>query len=165
MEAGGEKWRHRPLPTPVRSTVRGRSVEGFVGRYERQLDPKGRVALPPTFRNRLEPRCFLVIGPDKCVVVVTASVAAARGEETLQAVKRGEKTMSELRALAVSMTEVTVDGQGRITIDENLRTYAGLLPGAKVVVSGAFDSVEIWEPGRFERMLSAGTEAIAGGES
>jgi MraZ protein len=165
MEAGGEKWRHRPLPTPVRNTVRGRSVEGFVGRYERQLDPKGRVALPPTFRNRLEPRCFLVIGQDKCVVVVTASVAAARGEETLQAVKRGEKTMSELRALAVSMTEVAVDGQGRITIDDNLRTYAGLSPGAKVVVSGAFDSVEIWEPGRFERMLSAGTEAIAGGES
>ena len=165
MEAGGEKWRQKPLPTPLESTVRGRSVEGFVGRYERQLDPKGRVALPPTFRNRLEPRCFLVIGQDKCVVVVTASVAAARGEDTLQAVKRGEKTMSELRALAVSMTEVTVDGQGRITIDENLRTYAGLLPGAKVVVSGAFDSVEIWEPGRFERMLSAGTEAIAGGES
>ena len=48
---------------------------------------------------------------------------------------------------------------------DNLRTYAGLSPGAKVVVSGAFDSVEIWEPGRFERMLSAGTEAIAGGES
>ena len=106
--------------------------------------------MPPTFRNRLEPRCFLVIGQDKCVVVVTASVAAARGEETLEAVKRGEKTMSELRALAVSMTEVAVDGQGRITIDDNLRTYAGLSPGAKVVVSGAFDSVEIWEPGRFE---------------
>ena len=140
-------------------------MEGFVGRYDRQLDPKGRVALPPTFRHRLEPRCFLVIGQDKCVVVVTESVAAARGDEVLQAVKRGEKSMSELRALAVSMTEVAVDGQGRVTIDENLRAYAGLLPGSKVVVSGAFDSVEIWEPTRFERMLTAGTEAVAGGES
>ena len=165
MEPSGGKWRQKPLPIRVNRTVRGRSVEGFVGRYERQLDPKGRVALPPTFRNRLEPRCFLVIGQDKCVVVVTAAVAAERGEETLQAVKRGEKTMSELRALAVSMTEVSVDGQGRITIDDNLRSYAGLLPGAKVVVSGAFDSVEIWEPGRFERMLSAGTEAVAGADS
>lgn len=140
-------------------------MEGFVGRYERQLDPKGRVALPPTFRHRLEPRCFLVIGQDKCVVVVTEAVAAARGEEILQAVKRGEKSMSELRALAVSMTEVSVDAQGRVTIDENLRAYAGLLPGAKVVVSGAFDGVEIWEPARFERMLSEGTEAVAGGAS
>jgi DNA-binding transcriptional regulator/RsmH inhibitor MraZ len=85
-------------------------------------------------------------------------------QEMMVAVKRGEKTRSELRALAVNMVEVQVDAQGRITLDENLRTYAGLSVGARVVVSGAFDSVEIWEPERFERMLSAGTEAIAGDE-
>ena len=85
-------------------------------------------------------------------------------QEMTQAVKRGEKTRSELRALAINMIEVQVDAQGRITIDENLRKYAGLTPGGRVIVSGAFDSVEIWEPERFERMLTAGTEAIAGDE-
>ncbi|MFM1752470.1 MAG: MraZ protein [Actinomycetota bacterium] len=139
-------------------------MEGFVGRYERQLDPKGRVALPSTFRNRLEPRCYLTLGSDKCIGVVTAAVSMEMAEEMMAAVKRGEKTRSELRALAVNMVEVQVDAQGRITLDENLRTYAGLSVGARVVVSGAFDSVEIWEPERFERMLTAGTEAIAGDE-
>jgi len=67
-------------------------VEGFVGRYERQLDPKGRVALPATFRNRLEPRCYLVLGQDKCISVVTVAVSLAWAEEMTEAVKRGEKT-------------------------------------------------------------------------
>lgn len=137
-------------------------MEGFVGKYERQLDPKGRVALPSTFRNRLEPRCYLTLGADKCIGLVTAAMSMQMAEEMTAAVKSGDKTRGELRALAANMVEVQVDAQGRITLDENLRTYAGLSVGARVVVSGAFDSVEIWEPERFERMLTAGTEAIAG---
>ena len=139
-------------------------MDGFVGRFERQLDPKGRVALPATFRNRLEPRCYLLLGDDKCIGVVTEAESKSRAEEMTAAVKKGERTRAELRALAVNMIEVQVDAQGRITIDENLRQYAGLSVGAKVVVSGAFDSVEIWEPTRFERMLSAGQQAIGGDE-
>ena len=137
-------------------------MEGFVGRYERQLDPKGRVALPATFRNRLEPRCYLVLGQDKCISVVTVSVSLAWAEEISLAVKRGEKTRAELRAMAANMVEVQIDAQGRLTLDENLRTFAGLSAGSKVVVSGAFDSVEIWEPNRFARMLATGEGAIAG---
>lgn len=139
-------------------------MDGFVGRFERQLDPKGRVALPATFRNRLEPRCYLLLGDDKCIGVVTEAESKLRAEEMTAAVKKGERTRAELRALAVNMIEVQVDAQGRITIEENLRQYAGLSVGAKVVVSGAFDSVEIWEPTRFERMLSAGQQAIGGDE-
>lgn len=137
-------------------------MEGFVGRYERQLDPKGRVALPATFRNRLEPRCYLVLGQDKCISVVTVSVSLDWAEEISLAVKRGEKTRAELRAMAANMVEVQIDAQGRLTLDENLRAFAGLNTGSKVVVSGAFDSVEIWEPNRFARMLATGEGAIAG---
>ena len=83
-------------------------------------------------------------------------------EEMTEAVKRGEKSRAELRAMAANMVEIPVDGQGRITLDENLRQFAGLSTGSKVVVSGAFDSVEIWEPSRFARMLATGEGAIAG---
>jgi DNA-binding transcriptional regulator/RsmH inhibitor MraZ len=50
-------------------------------------------------------------------------------------------------------------------LDENLRQFAGLSAGSKVVVSGAFDSVEIWEPTRFARMLAAGEGVIAGDDA
>lgn len=142
----------------------GQAVQVFVGRHERQLDPKGRLALPATFRHRLEPRCYLLLGQDKCIAVVTAEESENIASEITAAVKRGEKSEQERRALASSMVDVTFDAQGRITLDESLRAYAGLTPNSKVVVAGAFDRVEIWETERYERMLAMGTEKIAGDE-
>lgn len=139
-------------------------MQVFVGRHERQLDPKGRLALPATFRSRLEPRCYLMLGQDKCIAVVTTAVSEEIAADITSAVKRGERSEQERRALASSMLEATIDAQGRVTIDESLRAYAGLTPNSKVVVAGAFDRVEIWETSRFERMLAMGTEAIAGDE-
>ena len=42
----------------------------FVGAHDRQLDDKGRVALPATYRAHLGERCYLVKGTDKCVEVI-----------------------------------------------------------------------------------------------
>lgn len=151
--------------SPSRSRAEGQSVQVFVGKHERQLDPKGRLALPATFRSRLEPRCYLLLGQDKCIAVVTADDSATLAAEVTAAVKSGEKTEQERRALAASMVEVVIDGQGRVTLDESLRAYAGLTAGSKVVVAGNFERVEIWEPSRFERQLALGTEVIAGDES
>jgi DNA-binding transcriptional regulator/RsmH inhibitor MraZ len=93
---------------------------------------------------------------------VTVAVSLSWAKEMTEAVKRGEKTRAELRAMAANMVEVAVDSQGRVTLDDNLRQFAGLSVGSKVIVSGAFDSVEIWEPNRFARMLAAGEGVIAG---
>ena len=165
----GEKWLTEGISGDQdrRGTSRaeGQSVQVFVGKHERQLDPKGRLALPATFRSRLEPRCYLLLGQDKCIAVVTADDSATLADEVTAAVKRGDKTEQERRALAASMVEVVIDAQGRVTLDESLRSYAGLSVGSKVVVAGNFERVEIWEPSRFERQLAAGTEVIAGDES
>ena len=45
----------------------------FVGAFERQLDDKGRLALPAAFRVRLGEHCYLAKGPDKSVTVVPAA--------------------------------------------------------------------------------------------
>lgn len=134
----------------------------FVGTHERQLDPKGRLALPAAFRPQLEPRCFLVLGDDKCVTVWTSEDFKSFGQEMLDKVRRGEMGRDQLRAISSSAAEVTIDGQGRVLLTEEMRTFAGLSLNSKVIVTGAFDRVEIWEPTRFGRIASAGTEKIAG---
>ena len=136
----------------------------FVGRHERQLDPKGRIALPATFRPRLEPRCYLAFGRDKCVDVLTAEAFDALAAEMLAKVSRGEVDRNEMRALASNTVEVQVDAQGRVNLEEMFRAYAGLSLGSKVVVTGAFDRVEIWDPNRHERIAAEGTEKIAGAD-
>lgn len=134
----------------------------FVGVHERQLDPKGRLALPAAFRPRLEPRCYLSVGLDKCVTVQTVEDFENDAREIVEKAKRGEISREQQRAFAGNAMEANVDAQGRINIDEKLREYAGLELNAKVTVAGSFDRVEIWLPERFDRIAAAGTEQIAG---
>lgn len=134
----------------------------FVGVHERQLDPKGRLALPAAFRPRLEPRCYLSYGREKCIDVMTAEAFEREAQDILDKVRSGEMDRNQQRAFAANTVEVTIDAQGRINIDEKLRDYAGVVLNSKVVVAGSFDRVEIWEPMRHERNIMAGTEKIAG---
>jgi MraZ protein len=93
----------------------------FVGAFERQLDDKGRLALPATFRDRLGEHCYLAKGQDKCVTVVPASTFEAEAAAMAARVQAGEVSRNQLRALASSAILVSLDKQGRVNIDEQLR--------------------------------------------
>ena len=67
-----------------------------------------------------------------------------------------------LRALAASAQLVTLDKQGRVTVDEQLRIYAGLTPDSPVTVAGAFDRLEIWSPERYAQVTDEGTASMGG---
>ena len=73
----------------------------FVGVHERQLDPKGRMALPAAFRPRLEPRCYLSIGRDKCIDILTAEAFEEVARDTVNKVRSGELDRNQQRALAM----------------------------------------------------------------
>jgi DNA-binding transcriptional regulator/RsmH inhibitor MraZ len=67
----------------------------------------------------------------------------------IEAEKRGEISRARRRAIATNSTTVTIDKQGRFTLEERFRTHAGLTPGSPVVVAGTFDAIELWRPERF----------------
>ena len=98
------------------------------------------------------------------VDVLTAEAFDSLAAEMLAKVSRGEVERNELRALASNTVEVAVDAQGRVNLEEMFRTYAGLSLGSRVIVTGAFDRVEIWDPARHERIAAEGTEKIAGAD-
>jgi MraZ protein len=135
----------------------------FVGRHERQLDPKGRLALPSAYRPRFEPRCYLAFGQDGCIDVLTAEGFEEVANEMIEKVKRGEINRSQQRALAANTVEAQVDGQGRITLDRELRDFARIEAGTPVVVAGSFDRVEIWNLAAYERQAAQGGALIRGG--
>ncbi len=136
----------------------------FVGVYERQLDERGRVALPPTFRTELGEHCYLAFGDDGCVSVRSDQSFEAEAGELIEKVKRGEMSRDRQRAFASSATPATVDRQGRITLDATLRAQAKIEPQAAVMVLGSLDQIEIWEPSAFHDHEQAGREEIAGGD-
>ena len=136
----------------------------FVGVHERQLDDKGRLALPSAFRSLLGESCYLVIGLDRCVDVLSRDDFESMAADTMRRVRDGEMTLSRQRALAHSATLATFDRQGRVTIDDKLRQYARLTPGSRVVVSGNLDRAEVWSEELYEHVAASGRGELAGGQ-
>ena len=134
----------------------------FVGLHERQLDSKGRVALPSTFRPRFEPACFLAFGSDGCIDVYTREDFELMAREANEKVKRGEMSRDAWRVLAHNTFEVPVDAQGRVNVEPTLREFGGLDVGARVIVAGSYDRVEIWNPERYDRIRQRGTAELRG---
>ncbi len=132
----------------------------FVGRHERQLDPKGRLALPSNFRSQFEPRCYLSFGEEGCIDVLPAATFEEVAYEMLEKVKRGEMTKAEQRSIAANAIEVSVDAQGRITIDKELREFAGLELATSIVVAGSFDRAEIWNAAVYDEQNAVGSARI-----
>jgi MraZ protein len=135
----------------------------FVGTHERQLDEKGRLALPASFRTHLGEHCYLVFGDDQCVNVIPAAEFETMAQQLMARVERGEVSRQRQRAVSSSATLVTVDKQGRVIVDDKLRAYAGLTTESRVIVTGNFTSIEIWAPDRFDVIHEAGTTDLAGG--
>jgi MraZ protein len=132
----------------------------FVGRYDRQLDPKGRLALPASFRQKFESEAYLAYGENGCVDAFTPEEHERMAEETMEKVRRKEIDRNRLRALSANTFMVPIDGQGRIVVDQKLRNFAGLELGTRVAVIGAYDRVEIWNAGRFEAAEARGGEGL-----
>ena len=135
----------------------------FVGVYERQLDERGRVALPSSYRGELGDHCYLFFGDDGCVSVRSVESFEAEAAELVAKAKRGEVSRNRQRAFASSATQATIDKQGRVTLDARLREHAGLAPQAAVVVLGNIEQIEIWDPEAHRRNETEGQYEIAGG--
>jgi MraZ protein len=135
----------------------------FVGVYERQLDERGRVALPSSYRGELGDHCYLFFGDDGCVSVRSVESFQAEAADMVAKAKRGDVTRNRQRAFASSASEATIDKQGRVTLDARLREHAGLAPHAAVVVLGNLDQIEIWDPDAHRRNEMAGQHEIASG--
>jgi transcriptional regulator MraZ len=135
----------------------------FVGVHERQLDERGRVALPSQFRGDLGDHCYLFLGDDGCVTVRSEESFQTQALELIEQVKRGEATRDRKRAFSSSAVHATIDKQGRVTIDSRLRDHAGIDPQGKVMVLGSLDQIEIWDPESYRASEEAGQLEIAGG--
>jgi MraZ protein len=134
----------------------------FVGVHERQLDERGRVALPSAFRTELGDHCYLFFGDDGCVSVRSEESFAAQANEMIEQVKRGDVSRHRQRAFSSSVVHAGIDKQGRVTLDARLREHAGIEPQAAVMVLGSLDQIEIWKPERYESAENAGKHEIAG---
>jgi MraZ protein len=136
-------------------------MQKFLGVFERQLDIKGRLALPATFRARLGTSCYLTLGSDNSIEVFTTEKFEQEADRMQALQRQGEISMDRLRAFSARATSIEPDAQGRIYLDERLRVHARLEVKGPAVVMGRLDRIEICSLERHERSMSAGEQEFS----
>lgn len=120
----------------------------FFGEFEYRIDEKGRVPLPPHFREELEEGLVLTPGIEKCVSAYTASEWKKLSESLTTSPLTPAKMRRLNRAIFATAFHIFLDRQGRITLPPTLRQYAEI--GNDVVIAGANRYLEIWNKEKWQ---------------
>ena len=136
-------------------------MTSFLGRYEYQLDPKGRVSLPAAFRRQAEADRFVLLQWKAPALTLFPMSAWAATQERLLTFRRTEpEAWREVLAITASAVEVSPDKQHRILIPSWLQE-ASQLDGSVLMV-GNIDRIELWNPAAFETALEGRTGEFDG---
>jgi MraZ protein len=122
----------------------------FLGTYEHSLDAKGRIVLPAKLRPQFAAGCVLARGQDRCLFLFTTDQWAHFTERFGESRVTSQQRRNYERLLFSGATEEVPDGQGRVTIAEPLRRYAGLQ--RDVALIGAGSRMEIWDRQTWEQV-------------
>jgi MraZ protein len=123
-------------------------VSGFLGRYDFQMDEKGRVSLPSAFRKEAEGERFILLQWEKPYLTLFPEKVWKGVQERLLEYRRGDRSAwNHVREITSSAVEVSPDKQGRILIPAWLQEAASL--EGTVLLSGNIDRVEIWNPEQY----------------
>ena len=124
------------------------------GRFEHNMDAKGRIFVPVKLREKLGETFIAACVLDRCVSLYSLE----EWDSLLQ--KITEAPMAETRKLLRKVTEsaedVTPDAQGRILLNKNLIAHAGLEKPCLII--GAGRRAEIWNPAVYEEEMADMTD-------
>jgi len=123
-------------------------VASFLGRYEFQLDPKGRVSLPADFRKESDGSRFVLLQWEATHLTLLPLEVWEGVQARILELRRTQPAMlNRLRRITSRAVHVDPDKQGRILIPSGLKDAVGL--EGTVVVTGNVDRIEIWDPETF----------------
>lgn len=123
----------------------------FIGEYRHNLDAKGRIAIPSSFRKILGVHFYALVGLDRCVTIYTDEQFEALYRRLQEYPDTKKNVRVLMQQLLGSAAECEPDGQGRVMIPANLIRYAGLKKDCAVV--GVGNHVEIWDGETWENTL------------
>jgi len=133
----------------------------FKGKFIYKIDSKGRVNLPPPFREVLQTdydEKLVITNFDFCLVAYPVVEWELLKEKVKSLPEFQEKILTFMRFFYSGATESQLDKQGRILIPLALRQYAGLKK--EVVIIGVSNRIEIWNKKRWEDFIAESKSII-----
>lgn len=163
----GEEWekvvkRGGLSPSGMLLATSGRTMY-FRGRFLRSPDLKGRLSLPPGFREILLSRSsegrVVLTTYDGCVVGFPFP-EWEDFEHKMNRIKNAPRSVRDFRRLVLGgAEEMAVDAQGRVRLSREHLAYAGI--AGEVTVVGQGPRFEIWSPERLAPVLEQNFDDVA----
>lgn len=133
----------------------------FFGRFDHTIDGKGRVILPAKFRAAFEDGGYLTQHHDGCLALWTPEQFDSQMLRMQERATSSRSQRNQARYWASTSHESEIDRQGRMMIPARLRGFAAL--ESDVLVLGAIDRVELWNPERWEEKVGPEEQRLTEG--
>ena len=115
----------------------------FLGTHSPRLDDKGRMFLPAKYREDLADGVVITKGQERCLYVFPAPEFQRIADQLRDQPVTHKAARAYSRVFFASAHDEVPDKQGRVTIPQGLREYAGLQRECAVI--GANTRLEIWD--------------------
>jgi len=123
----------------------------FMGEFTHNMDGKGRIIMPASFREELEGSFVVTRGLDNCLFLYPLPEWQKLEEKLKELPITRKNARSFVRFFFSGATECTLDKQGRISLPQNLRNYADL--EKETVIIGLANRIEIWAKEKWDSFL------------
>lgn len=132
----------------------------LTGEYNNTIDEKGRVSFPAKLRAELNQNVLIATrGLDRCLWLFTPDEWDLLKNRLMSSASLfNEKNRMVLRRFVAPAQEVEFDKNGRLSIPQSLREYAGLSKDCTVL--GVDKYIEIWDAVSYKEYLSASEESF-----
>lgn len=154
------------LPQMPARSLRGCAAVYLTGTYDRNLDAKGRLSLPPAFRKQLDEHVRVLPAPEKevdALYVFTEDTFKAWLDSVFEAkggfdpTNRAHRVVKE--TLNGAATTLEIDSAARISLPEPARAKAHL--DREVTVVGNGDRLVVWDRATHEARCADAESILA----
>lgn len=127
-------------------------MSGFLGSYTHQIDEKGRLSLPASFRrDGKEPLILVHVNPDS-LTLFPRPVWSQMEERLRDMLRRNPRSRPYVLRVTANAVEVVPDNQGRILVPQRMQKEVGI--AGPTLIVGAMDRIELWNPEAFDALTA-----------
>ena len=108
--------------------------------------------IPSEFRNGLRDDFYITKGPENSLVIYTKDEFEKQSRRLDELINENKKNRAIKRLFFSSTVKTSLDKQGRILLNKNLRDYAHIESEAMVIGNNL--TIEIWDLGQWQEYIN-----------
>lgn len=123
----------------------------FLGEFTHKLDSKNRIMMPSEFRDSLTNNFYITKGPENSLVIYTEEEFVKQSQRLDEKINENKKNRAIKRLFFSSTVKTSLDKQGRVLLNKNLRDYSGIVDEAMII--GNNTTIELWDKDRWQAYI------------